>query len=92
MRDKTMKKRILKLGLAPIVLLLLTAATAFAAAPGITNASQTFSLVAQDAYLNSRTDQRFTPGATDAPLDSRQPFFHRQLAARVQRCRCPVRH
>ena len=52
MRDKTMKKRILKLGLAPIVLLLLTAATAFAAAPGITNASQTFSLVAQDAYLN----------------------------------------
>jgi len=52
MRDKTMKKRILIQALTPIVLLLLTAATAYAAAPGITTSNQTFNLVAQDSFLN----------------------------------------
>jgi FtsP/CotA-like multicopper oxidase with cupredoxin domain len=52
MRDMTMTKAISKtrLFLAPLVLAFLLAATAFAAAPGITG--PTFNLTAQDAYLN----------------------------------------
>ena len=52
MREMTMKKAISNTGrfLAPIALLMWLAATAFAAAPGITGT--TFSLTAQQAYLN----------------------------------------
>jgi FtsP/CotA-like multicopper oxidase with cupredoxin domain len=52
MREMTMKKAISNTGrfLAPIALLMWLAATAFAAAPGITG--PTFSLTAQQAYLN----------------------------------------
>jgi len=52
MREMTMKKAILNTGrfLAPIALLMWLAATAFAAAPGITG--PTFNLTAQQAYLN----------------------------------------
>jgi FtsP/CotA-like multicopper oxidase with cupredoxin domain len=52
MRDVTMKKAISKTRLLPalVVLALLLAATAYAAAPGITG--PTFNLTAQQAYLN----------------------------------------
>jgi FtsP/CotA-like multicopper oxidase with cupredoxin domain len=52
MREMTMKKAISNTGrfLAPIALLMWLAATAFAAAPGITGT--TFNLTAQQAYLN----------------------------------------
>jgi FtsP/CotA-like multicopper oxidase with cupredoxin domain len=52
MREMTMKKAISNTGrfLAPIALLMWLAATAFAAAPGITG--PTFNLTAQQAYLN----------------------------------------
>ncbi len=51
MTDMTMKKAISKMRLlAPLVLTLLITATAYAAAPGITGPS--FSLTAQQAYLN----------------------------------------
>jgi FtsP/CotA-like multicopper oxidase with cupredoxin domain len=52
MREITMKKAISNTGrfLAPIALLMWLAATAFAAAPGITGT--TFNLTAQQAYLN----------------------------------------
>jgi FtsP/CotA-like multicopper oxidase with cupredoxin domain len=52
MREMTMKKAISNTGrlLAPIALLMWLAATAFAAAPGITGL--TFNLTAQQAYLN----------------------------------------
>jgi len=52
MREMTMKKAISNTGrfLAPIALLMWLAATAFAAAPGITGT--TFNLTAQDAFLN----------------------------------------
>jgi hypothetical protein len=52
MREMTMKKAISNTGrfLAPIALLMWLAATAFAAAPGITGPS--FDLTAQDGYLN----------------------------------------
>jgi len=52
MREMTMKKAISQIAkiLAPIVLVFSLAATAFAAAPGITG--PTFNLTAQEAYLN----------------------------------------
>src|SRR5215469_13877918 len=52
MREMTMKKAISNTGrfLAPMALLMWLAATAFAAAPGITGT--TFNLTAQQAYLN----------------------------------------
>jgi hypothetical protein len=52
MRETTMKRAILKSGrlLAPMALVMWLAATAFAAAPGITG--PTFNLTAQQAYLN----------------------------------------
>ena len=52
MREMTMKKAITQIAkiLAPIVLVFSLAATAFAAAPGITG--PTFNLTAQEAYLN----------------------------------------